>query len=477
MPALRLALCAAWLALTGAARADALPPEVELALQRARVPEEALSVVLRELHAERPVLALRDQRAVNPASLTKLLTTYAALDKLGPAWNWTTPVWLQGSISDGVLDGSLHIKGNGDPKLVLERLWLLLRRVQQAGVREIRGDIVLDNSAFNVSEGGPADFDGDSTRPYNVRPAALLMNFSSVTYFFQPDATAGVARVLVEPPLAAAQADMRPVPLTAGPCNDWRTALKASFDGRVRFAGTFAAACGEQSWSVADAQPASYNARLIEALWKEMGGRLGGNVHDGPAPAARPSFELASPPLADVVRDINKFSNNVMAQQLFYTLDLVRHPGIPATAAGARQVMRQWLTEKLGEWPPEMVIDNGSGLSRETRVSTQVLARLLALAFDSPLMPELMASLPIAGVDGTLRRMRATPGRAHLKTGSLRDVAAIGGYVVSETGRRYTLVAVIQHANANAARTALDALVQWAMRDAPTLADIPKAMK
>jgi D-alanyl-D-alanine carboxypeptidase/D-alanyl-D-alanine-endopeptidase (penicillin-binding protein 4) len=303
------------------------------------------------------------------------------------------------------------------------------------------------------------------------------MNFSSVTYFFQPDATAGVARVLVEPPLAAAQADMRPVPLTAGPCNDWRTALKASFDGRVRFAGTFAAACGEQSWSVADAQPASYNARLIEALWKEMGGRLGGNVHDGPAPAARPSFELASPPLADVVRDINKFSNNVMAQQLFYTLDLVRHPGIPATAAGARQVMRQWLTEKLGEWPPEMVIDNGSGLSRETRVSTQVLARLLALAFDSPLMPELMASLPIAGVDGTLRRMRATPGRAHLKTGSLRDVAAIGGYVVSETGRRYTLVAVIQHANANAARTALDALVQWAMRDAPTLADIPKAMK
>jgi D-alanyl-D-alanine carboxypeptidase/D-alanyl-D-alanine-endopeptidase (penicillin-binding protein 4) len=477
MFALRLAMCAAWWMLAVTARADGLPPEVDLALQRARVPEDALSVVVRELHADRSVLALREHRPVNPASLTKLLTTYAALDRLGPAWTWTTPVWLQGSISEGVLDGSLHIKGNGDPKLVFERLWLLLRRVQQAGAREIRGDIVLDNSAFSVSEGSPADFDGDGTRPYNVRPAALLMNFSSVNYTFQPDPAAGVARVLVEPPLAGQQVDPRGVPLAAGPCNDWRTALKASFDGRVRFAGSFAVACAEQSWSVADAQPATYNARLMEALWKEMGGRLGGSVHDGPAPPSRPSFELYSPPLAEVVRDINKYSNNVMAQQLFYTLDLVRHPAAPATAAGARQALRQWLTEKLGELPPDLVIDNGSGLSRETRVSTQALARLLALAFDSPLMPELMASLPIAGIDGTLRRMRATPGRAHLKTGSLRDVAAVGGYVVSDTGRRYVLVAVIQHANANAARPALDALVQWTMRDTPTMADSPKALR
>jgi len=301
------------------------------------------------------------------------------------------------------------------------------------------------------------------------------MNFSSVSYTFQPDGAAGVARVLVEPPLAGAVPEQRTVPLAAGPCNDWRTALKAGFDGRVRFGGSYSAACGEQTWSVADPQPASYNARLVEGLWKEMGGRLDGSVRDGPAPAGRPSFELSSPPLAEVIRDINKYSNNVMAQQLFYTLDLARHPGTPATAAGARQVLRQWLAEKLGELPPEWVIDNGSGLSRETRLSTQALARLLALAFDSPLMPELAASLPIAGVDGTLRRMRATPGRAHLKTGSLRDVAAIAGYVVSDSGRRYVLVAVIQHPNANAARAALDALVQWTLRDAPVTPDSPKA--
>jgi D-alanyl-D-alanine carboxypeptidase/D-alanyl-D-alanine-endopeptidase (penicillin-binding protein 4) len=199
-----------------------------------------------------------------------------------------------------------------------------------------------------------------------------------------------------------------------------------------------------------------------------MGGRLGGSVRDGVAPTdLRPTFEWRSPPLADVVRDINKFSNNVMAQQVFYTLDLMRHPALPATLEGARETLKRWMIDKLGAAPPELVIDNGSGLSRDTRISARTLARLLALAFDSALMPELMASFPAAGIDGTLRRLRPPPGRAHLKTGSLRDVAALAGYVLSASGKRYVLVAMIQHPNAEAARPALEALVNWVARDAP----------
>ncbi len=462
------ALCA--LLAHAASRAADLPPQVEQALQRARVPADALAVVVREVGTDRNALSAGAQRAVNPASLTKLLTTLAALDRLGPAWTWTTPVWLHGRVQDGVLDGHLVLQGTGDPKLVVERLWLLLRRVQQQGVHTIRGDIVLDNSAFAVPEGSAADFDGEATRPYNVRPAALLLNYKTVRYDFVPDPAAGVARVLVEPALAGVAVD-RTVPLVTGPCGDWRNALKPEFGAeRVRFAGTYGAACGELSWLVADPQPATYNGRLLRALWAEMGGQLGGTVREGPAPVGvPPSFELRSPPLGEVVRDINKFSNNVMAQQLFYTLDLQRHPGQPATAAGARETLRLWLTEKLGELPPDLVLDNGSGLSRDTRLTAQLLARLLTRAYDSPVMPELLASLPVLGLDGTLRRARATPGRAHLKTGSLRDVSALAGYVLADSGRRYVLVAVVQHANAQGARPALDALVQWVMQDAPPL--------
>ena len=218
---------------------------------------------------------------------------------------------------------------------------------------------------------------------------------------------------------------------------------------------------------MADAEPASYNARLIEALWRRMGGKLSGRVVDGAAPAdAKPSFELKSPPLADVVRDINKYSNNVMAQQLFLTLALQRDPAQPATPQAARAALQEWLAARAGDLPPGLQLDNGSGLSRDTRVSAALLARLLQSGWSSAVMSELMSSLPVNGLDGTMRRSRATPGRAHLKTGSLRDVAGIAGYVLSDSGRRYVLVALINHANAGAARPALDALVQWSLRDA-----------
>ena len=173
-----------------------------IGLQRAGVPAENLSVVVHDLSSDRRVLQWQEHKALNPASLTKLLTTFAALDRLGPAFTWATPVWITGPLNGGVLEGSVFIKGQGDPKLVLERLWLLLRRVQQLGVREIRGDIVLDGSAFAAAQGTPYDFDGESNRPYNVKAEALLLNYKAVVYTFVPDPVRGVVAVAVDPPLA-----------------------------------------------------------------------------------------------------------------------------------------------------------------------------------------------------------------------------------------------------------------------------------
>ena len=447
----------------------ALPPDVATAMDRARVPREALSAVVQALDRNAPArLSWQAQAAVNPASLMKLFTTYAALDLLGPAWTWTTPVWLQGALpggSNGVFEGDVVIKGSGDPKLVVERVWLLLRRLQQLGVREIRGDIVLDRSAFEVPEQSPADFDGEALRPYNVRADALLLNYKALSFTFTPDPAHGVAVISTEPALEGVRADAR-VPLAAGigatQCNDWRSALQADFSDplRLRFKGLYSPACGEKQWPVAYADPARYNERLLAGLWAEMGGKLTGSVRDGVAPATAPTFELASPPLAEVIRDINKFSNNVMAQQLFLTLALSKR-GVGAPD-GAREVLRGWLSERYGEAGQAAVIDNGSGLSRETRVSAGLLARLLQDAAASALMPELMASLPVSGVDGTMRRAQALTGRAHLKTGSLRDVTAVAGYVLAPSGRRYVLVGIVNHPNASAARPALEALIQWA---------------
>ncbi len=453
------------------AGAQNLPSSVEAALARAKLPTSALSMLVVETQGTAtPRLAFRATQPMNPASVMKLVTTYAALDQLGPSFSWKTPVYVDGTIAGGVLSGNLYIKGLGDPKLVAERLWLLLRRVQALGIHSIRGDIVLDRSAFEVPPANPADFDGEPLRPYNAAPDALLLNFKAVVMGFSPNAAANNASIAYDLPLAGVHMQAH-VPLGTGECGDWRTGLKADFSDplRLRFAGSYPSSCGERMWPLAYAEPPAYAARALEGLWRSLNAgtaeALSGSVREGRVPAKlKPVFEVASPSLAEVVRDINKYSNNVMAQQVFLTLSL-QAKGLGSFEA-SRELVRTWWRNNFGE-ADMPVLDNGSGLSRNERISAQGLARLLQLAWASPLMPELMASLPIAGVDGTLKRSKAgaAAGAAHLKTGSLSNVAAIAGYVDGASGKRYVLVAIANHANATAARPAFDALLDWAAKD------------
>jgi serine-type D-Ala-D-Ala carboxypeptidase/endopeptidase (penicillin-binding protein 4) len=457
------ALVISTLPLVSAAADTALPAPVTAALERAQVPRQNTTLWVQEVGNSRPDVSWRADQAVNPASLMKLFTTFAGLELLGPAWNWSTPVWIQGTVQGGVLTGNVVIKGSGDPKLVVERMWLLLRRVQQLGVREIRGDIVLDRSAFVVPEQNAAEFDGDPMRAYNVAADALLLNYKAQVYTFVPDAQRGLGLVAGDAPLAGVQMDAA-VPLSGAACGDWRGALRANLSDstKVRFSGSYPSACGEKTWVTAYNEPQRYNERFLLGLWQEMGGRISGKVRDGAAPSSKPTFEINSPPLAEVVRDINKYSNNVMAQQLFLSLGLTQ--GGAGTPEAARGVLQKWAQERLNGGAG-LVVDNGSGLSRSSRVTAQLLANLLQTAWASPVMPELMSSLPVSGVDGTLKKSRATLGRAHLKTGSLHDVAGVAGYVLTNSGRRYVVVAIANHPNASAARPAFDALVQWVAGD------------
>jgi serine-type D-Ala-D-Ala carboxypeptidase/endopeptidase (penicillin-binding protein 4) len=464
MPMLRRLAC--WLLALAImpVAAQGLPAEVDAALVRAKLPRDALAVLVVDADGKSPPrVSHRAGTPVNPASVAKLATTFAALELLGPAFTWSTPVYLDGIVRDGTLHGNLYIKGQGDPKLVAERLWLLLRRVQGLGVRSITGDIVLDRSAFEPLPIDPGAFDGEPLRPYNAAPDALLLNFRSLVMTFTPLGTQ--AQVLVEPPLAGVSVPAS-VPLAPGACGDWRGGLKADFSDplRIRFAGAYPATCGERIWPVAYSDPASHGPRALAGLWQQMGGVLMGQVRDGQVPPALvPAFELQSPPLAEVVRDINKFSNNVMAQQLFLTLSL-QQSGL-GTLEGSRAALRQWWRDRFGE-SEAPTFGNGSGLSREERITAQQLGRLLQAAWVSPLMPELASSLPLAGIDGTMRRARGKAvGLAHLKTGSLRDVGAVAGYVHGASGKRYVLVAIAKHPQAHAARPAIDALVEWTARD------------
>ena len=448
-----------------------IPMAVDAELARAKVPREAVALLVVDAQnpAALPRLSHRASAPMQAASVIKLVTTFAGLELLGPAYTWSTPVYVDGSMQAGVLRGNIYIQGQGDPKLVLERLWLLLRRVQGLGIHTVQGDIVLDRSAFALEASDPGAFDGEPLRPYNATPDALLINYKSVVMVFTPDRERHVALVQFDPPLWGVQMQTT-VPLVDGPCSDYRGALKAVFSdpNRIRFHGSYAADCGEKVWPIAYTEPESYAPRAVQGLWNSMGGKISGTVRYGSVPAAllagAPTLELRSPPLAEIIRDINKYSNNVMAQQLFLTLGR-EGKGDVATLASARAVVERWWQSRISSTEP-LELDKGSGLSRQERISARALGQLLQAAYRSPLMPELVSSLPLSGVDGTLKRAKvASPGSAHLKTGSLNGVTAIAGYVDGASGKRYALVALVNHPNAASARAAFDALVDWTAQD------------
>ncbi len=451
------------------APAATLPAEVLTALQSARIPTASVAIVVQPVDASSPLLEHNAGVPMNPASVMKLLTTYAALDLLGPAYQWRTEALTDGELtSDGTLTGSLYLRGSGDPRFAIEHLTALLRQLRVRGVRHLARGIVLDRSAFEVPPFDPGAFDDKPMRPYNVGPDALLINFRTLRFTLAP-ANSGV-RLLVETPDEGLQIE-NALQLTRGECgSDWkdRLAPRLSADSsQLSFQGSYAAACGERSLYLAPLGADAQAGGLIRALWNELGGTAGSpgafGVRAGRTPAGATLLAAQdSAALAELVRDINKFSNNVMARQVFLSLS----PERPATAERARQRVTEWLQSR-GLRFDELVIDNGSGLSRSERISAGSLNRLLLDAWFSPVMPELVASLPIVGFDGTMKkRLQDTvaSGRAHIKTGTLEGVRAAAGYALDVRGRRVAVSFLVSHPNAQAAQPAIDALLLWVAR-------------
>ncbi|MGH8800121.1 MAG: D-alanyl-D-alanine carboxypeptidase/D-alanyl-D-alanine endopeptidase [Casimicrobiaceae bacterium] len=461
-----LALAVLAFSLAGSAPA-ALPRVIARAFLDQHIPLTGVSAYVQELGDVRPVFSQQPGRPMSAASTMKLVTTFAGLELLRPDFRWKTEAYANGKITDGVLQGDLVLKGYGDPKITLEQFQELIARLRATGLGRITGDLVVDRSYFAPGPYDPAAFDNEPLRPYNVGPDALLVNFKSVRFVFAPNATGDAVEMRTEPALANVAVHGAPR-LAAGECGDWKGALQARFDdlgdsAEVTFSGDYAAACGEREWFVALLDGPHYVLGAFARMWADAGGSFGGTVREGLAPAGtKPIAVLQSPPLYDAVRDINKLSNNVMARQLFLTLATTSRPP-PATAANAVRAIGRWLARHKLRFP-ELVLDNGSGLSRRARISARSMARLLVAADSSDVRDEYVSSLAVAATDGTVRKRFLTDevaDQAFLKTGTLEGVRAIAGYVFDPDGRRFVVVCFVNHRNAARAQAPLDLLVQW----------------
>ena len=446
------------------AAAQALPPTVAAALKRAAIPQSAVGTYVQEIDNSRILVAANTQSPLNPASTMKLVTSAAALDLLGSTYTWKTRAFATGMQSGDVLQGDLIFKGGGDPKLVLENFWLFLRQIRARNIREIRGNVVLDRSVFDDGVYDPARFDGDPGKPYNAGPDALLLSYKALGLHLSPDPATGTATLTSDPPLAGVT--LVPPQLSDEECGNWQAKMRLNVSAtRIAFDGRMPASCGEKDWFIHPygMTQTQYFGAVFRQLWRDLGGTFAGNVIDGVLPAqARLIAERESVSLPEVLRDMNKFSNNVMARQVLLTLatESLKQPG--NTERGAH-VVKNWLATR-GIENPELVIENGSGLSRTERISAGTMGRMLLMAYRAPSMPEFVSSMPLVGFDGTMRRRlqdRGVAGNAHIKTGTLTEVRAIAGYVQAASGKQYVVVSMINHANAARGQEAQDLLLQW----------------
>lgn len=436
-----------------------LPDAVRRALAAAKIPESAVSVVVQPLNATRPVLTHNAAAAMNPASVMKLVTAFAALEILGPGKRWQTSAWAAAEPgAEGVLTGALFLRGGGDPAFSMEAFTRLLRRLRARGVRHIEGDLVLDRSLFSLPARNPGAFDRRPLRAYNVFPDALLIDGFAQRFTFVPEN--GAVRAYRDTPNERLVSAIQLKP-GVGICDGWRDRLGISLTAEgLRLEGQYPVSCGERTLLLSPLSPETHIDGLFRALWRELGGTFAGKTRNGTIPVN--AIRLASqesPPLSDLIRDMNKWSNNVMARHIFLALG----DKTPLTEEGARQRVTEWLAWR-GLRFPELVLENGSGLSRIERISAESMNRLLITVWQSEFMPEFLASLPIVAVDGTLqKRLNGTPsaGRARLKTGTLEGVRTMAGYAQDEAGRRYALTFLMNHPRAADGQTAMDALIRY----------------
>ncbi|MDM5148138.1 D-alanyl-D-alanine carboxypeptidase/D-alanyl-D-alanine-endopeptidase [Candidatus Persebacteraceae bacterium Df01] len=441
-----------------------LPRDIQQLAKKHRIRTDKIGIVIQRVGDDKPLLSYQAEKAFNPASAVKIFTTVAAIDLLGHAHRWETTFAHTGAIKDGILQGDLYLIGSGDPQITLENFFLLLHDLRNRGLHTINGQLVIDNTFFNLPPHIASAFDGAPLKSYNAGAGALAVNFNAQQIVLQPQEKK--IHVYVDPPNDNIVIDNQLRP-GKGRCSSWRNKIRERYLGNetritVSLKGIFPPRCGQQSFYISALSHEANAAGVFGALWKQLGGKWNGQWRIEKVPPTAVTLTVfESPPLSQAITSMNKFSNNVIARNLFLSL---ADSNTSRTLATAREAFHQWAAER-GISGGGFFVDNGSGLSRQTRVQPAQIAILLQYLWAHPLRAEMIASLPVLGIDGTLRkRLKKLPMQGHLKTGSLAAVKSIAGFLRDEAGQDILFICLTEEQNNNQAKQFQDSLMKWARR-------------
>ncbi|MFN3652943.1 MAG: D-alanyl-D-alanine carboxypeptidase/D-alanyl-D-alanine-endopeptidase [Armatimonadota bacterium] len=403
--------------------------------------------------------------SMNPASNMKLLTSAAALAHLGPDYRFTTRVLQTGKRSGSTLAGDLILQGGGDPVLETKDLERLADAVKAGGIRVVTGALRVDDSRYDRRRLGTGWEADDESYYYAAQVSALSVNSNVMKVDVLPAARAGAPVTVKQSPIPgyAALAE-RPLTGSADTKSDLDV-MRLRGRNALKITGTIGVGGRPlREVEVTVEEPQRFAGALFRQLLAQRGVKVAGPVRDLPAPdSARALTSLTSPPLSRLVSLLNKPSNNLIAEMLLKEIGY-REKGKGDTHTGS-EVLEDWLA-KLGVPAGGVLVNDGSGMSRHDLVTARAVSELLVKARAQPWGPVFTESLPVMGVDGTLRsRLKGTSaeGKIQAKTGTLSHVTALSGYATSRDGKRRVFSILINHhpgptGGANGAKRAEDAI-------------------
>lgn len=438
----------------------AAPNSLEQAIATSGIPHDALSLVLWRVGDDAPLINQNGTVPRNPASLMKLVTSWAALSSLGPSHTWRTEIKTDTASSAGI--GNLYLVGMGDPWLTLEDLENMLRNLRLRGIQRIEGDLVLSPNRFPADSGSLQD--GQPWRAYNVVPDSLMLGFGALTWSLTVEGSKVLAIPNFDLPGVSLQNQLSVV---NGECSlGWKSIInkRTEDDGqqaRVILSGPFSSGCVDKTLAFKVLDQEHYTLGAVQKIWSELGGTFGGGVRREEAPAGAVTLvRHDSPELSQVLVAMNKESNNPMARALYLDLGCeLEHCTLEASAARVKESLTT-----AGLALSDLVLENGSGLSRVARISALDLARMLNQVNRTSWAPEFKSSLPLYGLDGTLKKKgQGAPwaGRFRLKGGTLDGVRGLAGYGLSKKGQEYVMVLMANHPNASQVDPLANTLMEW----------------
>jgi D-alanyl-D-alanine carboxypeptidase/D-alanyl-D-alanine-endopeptidase (penicillin-binding protein 4) len=437
-------------------------PEAENTLQRLRKKIDAIlatpalkgtsvGIQIISLDSQETIYERNPELTLNPASNTKLVTSAAALVRLTPQYQFRTSVYTDARIKKGVLEGNLYIKGGGDPTLSYQDLLALAQEVYYAGILTINGDIVGDDSFFDDERefSGWHDFD----RAYSGNLSALSLGDNSVHLLIKPSYRSGVApEIILNPPTSYIQIKNKAVTLSSnGIYASFSNNQNTSEDSPVQETLVVQGKISQKSKYGVSAyvnvkNPSLFTTATFKDALQQIGIAVKGRATLGRLPKKPRRLAVSySEYLSNIIYESNKSSSNFVAEQILKTLG-AEAMGAPGTTVKGIQVIQEFLAE-IGIPPEAYILENGSGLSRKNRLSANQIVTLLKYMHDSfEVKAEYLASLAIAGVDGTLRsRMQDTQAerRVRAKTGAIRSVSCLSGYAASQDNETFAFAILL----------------------------------